>query len=177
MNTSGTVPRDEEEDWKQCLESEGCLENAEMKRGIKCAAFFFFKGLLENSIWRLELFQFFRENVASNQGKTSHPNGTALQTLSCDWVGICTDLRMVLNLLQGVIISGIQGSLNSRCHLFQNPDIKNGALRDKELITGVNHAPPDCIPAHFVILRLLNSQVTIVTIPLCVAMVMKLFSS
>lgn len=66
MNTSGTEQRDEEEDWKQCLESEGCLENGEMKRGMKHAALLFM-GLLENSIWLLKLFQFSRENLANNR--------------------------------------------------------------------------------------------------------------
>lgn len=94
MNTSGTVQRDDEEGWKQCLESEGCLENGAMKRVMKCAALLFM-GLLENCIWPLELFWFSRENVANNQRKTSPPDGTALQTLSCGRGGICTDLCMV----------------------------------------------------------------------------------
>lgn len=32
MNTSGTLQRDEEEEWKKCLESESCLKKGEMKR-------------------------------------------------------------------------------------------------------------------------------------------------
>lgn len=66
MNTSGTPQRDEEEDWKKCLESESCLKKGEMKREIKCSAIPFM-GLLKNSIWFLERFQISIQNAANLQ--------------------------------------------------------------------------------------------------------------
>lgn len=66
MNTSGTLQRDEEEDWKNCLESESCLKKGEMKREIKCFAILFM-GLLKNSIWLLEQFQLSIQNAANLQ--------------------------------------------------------------------------------------------------------------
>lgn len=83
MNTSGTVPGDEEEDWKQCLGSEGPSGEWRDEKGDKMRRAAFSRKLLEDSIWRLEPFQFFRGNVGSDRwGKVSRPNVAALQTLS-----------------------------------------------------------------------------------------------
>lgn len=85
---------------------------------------------------------------------------------------------MVLKLPRGESLSVESKALEThRVINFRTLTERTEGLRDKELITGVNHAPPDCIPARIVMLRLLNSQLATVTIPLCVAMVMKRFSS
>lgn len=57
---------------------------------------------------------------------------------------IVYDSQSILNLLQSVIISKIQS---------QDSDINNWGLGDEELVTEVNHLPPEYIPAHFVMLH------------------------
>lgn len=139
------------------------------KGGIKCAA------LLENSIWPLELFPFFFQRKCWQQSGGKHPVPTVLHCRPC-W-----NLRRPVHGFKAA--AGESLSLESKApethHVvyFRALTERTEGLRDKELITGVNHAPPDCIPVHIVMLRLLNSRLATVTIPLCVAMVMKRFSS
>lgn len=160
---------------RQRLESEGCLESGEMKRGIKCAALLFHgaAGKLHLATGAVSVF-FFRGNVGSDRwGK--HPVPTVLHCRPCQ------TLRRPVRGFEAAAgeSSWVESKAPQAHHViyFRALTERTEGLRDKELITGVNHSPPDCIPAHIVMLRLLNSQLATVTIPLCVAMVMKRFSS